>query len=219
MSKLISSRSLAAAVVALALAIPMAAMAQGTSMTTKSFSAVFYLDDPGGCLITSVSHSQVVQTRPKPSTIQDASFVQIWRDLEGRDCATAAGGGSVASILEGISDQPPTEFTIDQRLTNATLKVTIPITFQETGAEASVVVNLITNGVVGQLTPLRSHVTFPGSQPGPVIMHTSEYSRPGMSSGSIFVGTIDYAGTLAGPNSSMSVQTQQSAGPKPRLLH
>jgi len=202
----------------------MAAVAQGTSTTDKHVFAVFFADGPAGCLITTVSATEVIQTKPKPSTIQNLSSVDIAREFEGRDCATIIAGGawSQITLASGVSDQPPTEFTVDQRLTQASLKMTIPIVFSETGVEASLVANVIWDGVVGQLTPFRSHVTFPASSPGPVIIHVSGYSRPATSSGSLFDGTTDYAmNSVPTPfvRASVDVRTEHSAGPKPRLLH
>jgi hypothetical protein len=140
--------------------------------------------------------------------------------VEGKDCATilAAGGWSGVLVAQGFTDQASAEFTVDQRLMQGTLKTAVPVTYVESGAEVSVVVDLSWTGIVGQLAPERTHQGSPGTFPGPVIVHSRGYFRPATASGSVSEGATNYA-----PSSStfgaLFVRSTRTAATKPRLLH
>jgi hypothetical protein len=211
---------IALALASLTFLVPVVAVAQATTTDEKHVNAVFLVDSAVGCLSTVISASQVIQTNPKPATVQNVTMVNIAREFDGRDCATVLSAGSSGGwvIADGFSDQPPTTFSLDQRLTLGSLRTSVPLMFLESGAQATALIDLNWTGTVGQLSPERSHQTFPGALPGPIVVHSSGLFRPAQARGSVFDGATEYA-TAESQSAALFARTMRSVATKPRLLH
>ncbi len=200
-----------AAFVALSVFSPML-VAQGSGRETlETASANIFANHPDGCLLVNVAATQAKRQR-QPSATKYLT-VSLFRDSAGVDCAS---GPALQLVASGQTDQ--FDFSLNQRLTEAALSASMPMTFDGTGATIAFVLNVRWTGVAGRLYPERQRpfVLEPNAASGTSIAHVHGYSRAATLSATISDGTIDYVANLFMSEGNLTASTIFTSGPQPR---
>jgi len=178
------------------------------SLSQQDVNAFFQTEQP--CRFTSLVAVRQVMERQEFISVS----LQVHGDPSGTPCASSE---FIQDLAFGVTDQVQI-FEVDQRLTAASLKLTIPMTMSLTGQVVPFEVDVVWDGVTGQLSFERSHQANPGSTSQPKVSHIHGYTRPARPSGTISDGMTNYSADANTVDGLISVRRQHEVIPKPRLF-